>query len=146
MTIETAIIIALLGLICWRGWLWLKQGETHPDPWGSEIDEALQAPDALPVCHHCFAQQDEETWFCRECGAAIGPYNNYMPFIYVFSEGEVLRNGVNNRFTVNFITIGGYVLLSLCMYLVFAPVYWYYLFRNLSQRSDLAPPRVAAED
>ena len=55
-----------------------------------------------------------------------------MPYVYVFSEGEILRNGVTEKVRVNALVIIGYLLLSL-NYFVLAPVFWFFLFRNLRQ-------------
>ena len=56
-----------------------------------------------------------------------------MPFIHIFSEGEVFRNGVADIMRATPLTIGGYLLSSLGNYLVFAPIYWFFLFKNLKR-------------
>jgi hypothetical protein len=56
-----------------------------------------------------------------------------MPYLHIFSQGEVLRNGVTERIQINALTVGGYLLISLSGYVVFAPLYWFFLFRNLRQ-------------
>ncbi len=102
----------------------------NPDPWSGEVDAAVRAPDAVPVCHRCITPCDLPVWFCPSCGAAFGPYNNIMPFVYIFSMGEVVRSGVgpDARFT-RFRTVG-YAVLGLAQYGVFAPLYYLRLFLN----------------
>jgi hypothetical protein len=59
-----------------------------------------------------------------------------MPYLNAFSEGEVFRNGVTDRMRKNAVTIAGYFLYSLGSYLIFAPIFWVYLFRNLRSLDD----------
>jgi hypothetical protein len=122
--------IAVLGVGFYRLILWCRGLPTSPDPWDADIEKSLHEPDATPVCHKCFSPQPAGQWFCAHCGSAVGDYNNWMPYIYVFSEGEVLRNGVTEKVRVNALVIVGYLLLSL-NYFVLAPVYWYFFFKNL---------------
>jgi hypothetical protein len=124
-------VLAVLG--CWRLLVWIKTAPVKPDPWDDATEAAVQAEDAVPVCHHCLTPVPPDQWFCKHCGAAVGPYNNWMPYVHVFSEGEVLRNGVLDRVRRSPITIVGYVLLSLAQYLIFAPVFWFFLFRHWRQ-------------
>lgn len=135
LSIEALIaIVALTGavaFIAYRIGRWIMRGEPKPEPWGPDVDQAIHSPEAVPVCHRCFVPQAHDAWFCPECGTAVGAYNNWLPYIYIFSQGEVLRNGVTDRVRVNFLTVTGYLLLSVSVYVVFAPVYWYFLFRNL---------------
>ena len=84
------------------------------------------------MCHHCFTRARREAGSAKTADALSAPYNNWMPFIYIFSEGEIFRNGVADKMRVGPLTIGGYLLCSLSDYLVFAPVYLYFLFRNLT--------------
>ena len=133
------------GMAVYRLILWVRAAPTKPDPWGPELETSLQEPDAVPVCHHCFTQCPPRGWFCENCGCAVGPYNNWMPFIYIFSEGEIFRNGVADKMRVGPLTIGGYLLCSLSDYLVFAPVYWYFLFRNLTSMKQEKAERPTLE-
>ena len=95
--------------------------------------------------------QEPEAWFCKHCGAAVGPYNNLMPFLNVFSEGEVLRNGITHRFRNRPFIAFGYFLITLGFFLGFAfdyplltggifsffgLVYLVSVLGNLKQRSD----------
>jgi hypothetical protein len=73
----------------------------------------------------------------------VGEYNNYLPFEYLFSEGEVLRNGTFLKLPRSFLVIGGYLLFSIAVYVIFAPIYWFFLFRNVlrpeAQQEPIAP-------
>jgi hypothetical protein len=139
---EHVLVLVLLvtgaGLAVRQIILWLENAPKSPDPWDAETDKAVHQPDAVPVCHRCFTPQSPCGWFCRNCGSAVGPYNNYMPYVYVFSEGEVLRNGVTDRMRLGLLIVVGYFLVSLD-YFVFAPVYWFFLLRNFKRSRDTVP-------
>jgi len=109
-------------------WLRAFWPAVQPDPWPDEIDQAVRDPDALSVCHHCFAPQSGEEWFCSECGTAVGPYNNMMPYLHVFSTGEVLRSGVGPAARFTMLTVPGYILLGLSEAFVLAPLYYVRLY------------------
>src|SRR5258708_36073310 len=102
------------------------QAPRTDDPWGKETDESVNQEDAVPLCHHCLTPQEHNGWFCPECGATVGPYVNYLPYIYIFSEGEMLRAGVNERFRRSPILLPGFILFSVLMYSIFAPIYLYF--------------------
>lgn len=53
------------------------------------------------------------------------------PFHQVFAMGDVLLTGTQRRFPVNWLTITGFVFLSMIQYLIFAPFYWFFLLRNV---------------
>jgi len=125
---------------------WIRQAPIKSDPWSPEVEEALHQADAVPLCHKCFTPQPPGSWFCQQCGSAVGPYNNWMPYVYVFSQGEVFRNGVTEKIRINALTVTGYLLFSLSSYIVFAPIYWFYLFRNLKRiRAEETMEVVAAQ-
>jgi hypothetical protein len=138
------VILAILGVGFYRLILWLKEATRTADPWGDEIDKTLDQDDAVPLCHHCFTPQQHNGWFCPECGATVGPYCNYLPFVYIFSQGEVLRAGVTERIRHSPLIVIGFVLLSLVMCAVAAPIYWFFLFKHLRQTdpavAESAPP------
>jgi len=124
---------------------WWHSLET-PNPWPDELDIAVRAPDAITVCHHCTTPCDLPVWFCPACGAAIGPYNNVMEYINIFSVGEALRSrvGPEAHFTP-FRTIA-YVAVGLAEYTVFAPLYFIRLYRNfqrLKHRQNEGPNRAS---
>jgi len=131
-------IAAAIGLIVWaivrafRAWI---SKAPSPDPWGAEIARALDGPDATPVCPHCQCPQEPTRWFCAECGRSVGDYNNINPYLYIFSLGEVLREGTSGHIRKSWLTVSGFVVLSLIEYTVLAPIYWFQLIRNLSRHS-----------
>jgi len=113
---------------------WLAQPPS-PDPWGPDVAAAMEQPDALAVCPHCQCPHEATRWFCSECGHGVGDYNNLNPYLYLFSLGEVLREGTSGRVRKSWLTVTGFIFLSLIEYLVFAPISWFLLFRNLSRQT-----------
>jgi hypothetical protein len=133
--------LLLAGL--WRFIGWIREAPRKPDPWDAEVEHRLEDPEIREVCRHCSTPQEPTAWFCENCGSAVGPYNNLMPYLNVFSEGEVFRNGVTDRFRNRPVVLIGYFLISLGCYTIFAPIYWFLLFSNLKR-----PPNetTSAED
>lgn len=117
----------------WRLIVWVREAPVRPEPWGAEIEKLLSEPDAVEVCPHCLTEQSSTAWFCDKCGRAVGPYNNLMPYVMVFSQGEVFRNGVDGRVRSSPLTIIGYLIYSLASYAVFAPLYWIFFFKQLQR-------------
>lgn len=116
----------------WKLIVWVRDAPVKPDPWDSEVD--LQLQDAPEVCPHCSTPQPANAWFCAHCGRAVGPYNNLMPYLQIFSEGEVLRNSASRHFRNRPLIMVGYFLLGLTFFPLFLlPVYWYSLLRNWKQ-------------
>ena len=105
-------------------------------PWSDEVQEAVNGPGALRVCHRCPTPQEHLGWFCPKCGTATGPYNNCMPFVYVFSTGEVLRAGVNPEFKFHRGVIPTYFFIGLFEFGIFAPFYWIRLWRAQIKRTE----------
>lgn len=139
------VILGLFGVACYRLLLWLKKPPQAPDPWGKEVDQALEQEGAVPVCHHCLTPQHHNGWFCPECGATVGPYCNYLPYIYIFSQGEVLRAGATERLQHSALIVVGYLLFSLFMFSILAPIYWWFFFRNFyshPRRKAPEPPPI----
>jgi hypothetical protein len=144
--IAVLVILGFCGVAIYRLVLWIMHAPRTVDPWGPETEEAVNQEEAVPLCHHCFTPQEHNGWFCPECGATVGPYCNYLPYIYVFSQGEVLRAGVTERIRRGkLMTIGlilfslGMCLFSLGMCAIAAPIYWFFLFKNLRRNSDQVP-------
>jgi hypothetical protein len=121
--------LALAGL--WRFVVWVREAPTTPDPWDAETEQKLSEPEAQEVCHHCLAPQPPTVWFCAHCGSAVGPYNNLMPYVQVFSEGEVFRNGTSGRFRNRPLILIGYFLITLGTFYFLAPIYLLLLLSNL---------------
>jgi hypothetical protein len=93
------------------------------------VENQLQA--APEICPHCSTPQPPTAWFCEHCGRAVGPYNNLMPYLQVFSEGEVFRNGASGQFRRRPLILAGYFLLGFGMLSFLAPIYWFSLLLNL---------------
>jgi len=128
--------LAIGGLLIaalWRLIVWVREAPVKPDPWDAEVEQKLSEPDAAEICPHCSTPQPPTAWFCRHCGKAVGPYNNLMPFVNVFSEGEVLRNGTTGRFRNRPLVLIGYFLITLGINPFFAPIYWFFLLLNLKR-------------
>lgn len=143
LTVAGLGVVVLLLAAFWRLILWVRAATPKPEPWGAEIEASLQAEDTTPICHRCLTPHSDAAWFCEHCGSVVGTYNNLMPFVYVFSQGEVLRNGVTDKFRASPFLIIGYLLYSLVNYAVFAPLFWFFLFKNLQrlkvEQRDEAP-------
>ncbi len=120
----------------WRLTVWVRNAPVKPDPWSSEIEASLQAEDATPICHRCLTPHSNEAWFCEHCASAVGTYNNLMPYVCVFSQGEVLRNGVTDKLRVSPLIIVGYLIYSLGNYFFLAPIYWFFFFKNLKRLKE----------
>jgi hypothetical protein len=140
MTIEAFTVLLVFALACIWAWNWLRQGTPSPDPWDSQVTESLEQETAEPLCYHCLAPQKDIRWFCEECGAAVGPYNNYDPYAMLFSEGQLLRTGVLDKLPRRRpVVIIGYFLLPLTAFFIFAPIYWFFLIRNLTAPTPVVP-------
>jgi hypothetical protein len=139
-----------LGLFVYVFLRWFRAGPVSPDPWDETISAQIESPGVTALCHRCVTPHADSEHFCPNCGVAVGDYNNVLPFEQLFSEGEVLRNGTTQPFRPTFLILAGYLLMSTTAYMVFAPVYWFFLFRNLIRHpmvplelrgSESLPPR-----
>ena len=111
---------------------WFNSGGPRtPDPWGPEVEASIHSPEARPICEHCLESLSGEEWFCRDCGRAVGTYTNWMPYLYIFSQAEVLRTGVTEPVRRTPLVLIGYLFFSISCYSFFAPVYWYRLIQNI---------------
>jgi hypothetical protein len=132
--------------------VWVREAQPKPDPWGSEVDQLLK-DDLLPrTCPRCSAPHEDTAWFCPECGAAVGDYNNCNPYLGAFSLGEVLRTGTFGRFKISPLVVLGYVVWPVAIPIsglgcLYAPVYWTLFALNLLGtpaqflfRSETPPP------
>jgi hypothetical protein len=129
--------LGLLALaVLWQLIAWVREAPPTPDPWDAEVERKLQEPETREICHRCLTPHEPGTWFCKHCGAAVGPYNNLMPFLNVFSEGEVLRNGVGGRFRNRPLIVIGYFLITLGIFPILAPIYWLSFLLNWKRGSD----------
>jgi len=107
----------------WRLIVWIREAPVSPDPWDTAVEQKLSDPDTAEICPHCSTPQSPTAWFCPQCGRAVGPYNNLMPYVQVFSEGEVLRNGTSGRFGNRALTTIGFLLVMLALNPWFLPLY-----------------------
>jgi hypothetical protein len=114
----------------WRLVVWIRDAPVTPDPWDAETEQIISEPAAQEICPHCSTPQPPDAWFCQGCGRAVGPYNNLMPFLQVFSEGEVFRNGTSGQFRNRPLIFLGYFLMTLGIFPIFAPIYLLSLLLN----------------
>jgi hypothetical protein len=146
-------MLGFLGLTIYRVMRWVMEAKRTPDPWGTGISEALDREDAVPICHHCLTEQEHSGWFCPHCGAIVGPYCNYMPYLYVFSQGELFRAGVTEHLRRSPLVAIGYFLASLGLFTLIAPLgwlmlpfYWIFLlsnFQRVEHREEAIPPAIS---
>src|SRR6185437_496944 len=104
--------LAALGIVIvllWRYITHVRDLPRTPDPWDAETEQQLS--EAKEVCPHCLTEQSPTAWFCPRCNRAIGPYNNLMPYVCIFSEGEVLRNSANRHLRNRPWIVFGYILI-----------------------------------
>ena len=114
----------------WRFIVWIREAPVRPDPWDAETEQKISESEAREVCPHCSTPQPPDAWFCAHCGRAVGPYNNLMPYVQVFSEGEVFRNGTSGRFRNRPLILLGYFLMTLGTFPILAPIYLLSLLLN----------------
>ena len=145
MLVAKIALVGLAAAFAWRLIAWVREAPTKADPWDAETEKKLSEPEAVQVCHRCFTEQPENAWFCRRCGSAVGPCNNLMPYVWVFSEGEVFRNGASGQMRASPLIVTGYLLLSLS-YGFFAPIFWFSFFRNLKRIKEKNPDPPPAEN
>jgi len=129
--------------VLWRFIVWIRDAPVTPDPWDAEVEQKLSEPDAVEVCPHCLTEQPPTAWFCKGCGRATGPYNNLMPYLQVFSEGEVFRNGTSGQFRRRPFILFGYFLITVGTFPLLAPIYLLSLLLGLKR--PLAGPEPAEE-
>ena len=131
-------IVAVAGVFFWRGLRWFWQRKPHPNPWNEETEARIQQSDAVPLCTRCLEPHEPTAQFCPNCGLPVDSLVPFSPYLYVFALGDVLVSGTTRKFRVNWLTVFGYIFLSSIEYTIFAPVYWFLLFRNLKQNTP--PP------
>ena len=120
----------------WRLIVWVRDAPVAPDPWDATVEQKLSEPETPEACPHCSTPQSPTAWFCPHCGSAVGRYNNLMPYVSVFSEGEVFRNGVSARFRNRWLIGIGFFLITLTVSPVFTFIYCLLLLSHLKRRSD----------
>ncbi|MGA2865061.1 MAG: hypothetical protein ABSF95_11325 [Verrucomicrobiota bacterium] len=146
MRIETLALLIIGTAFGCRIFVWLREATRTPDPWGPEVEEAVEAEDATPLCPHCLAPQEHNGWFCPECGHTCGQYGNYLPSVYIFSIGQGVRGGVEQRNPWSPLVTAGYVFIALGYFTVVAPVYCLFLFINRSRSRRLQEAEANASE
>jgi hypothetical protein len=143
-------IFAIVGLVlfgCWRLARWFFGGKPGPNPWDEKTEESIQRPDATPLCRRCLEPHEESARYCPNCGLPVDSMVTLSPFHQMFALGDVLLTGTQRKFPVNWLTITGYVLLSVIQYLIFAPFYWFLLMRNVRRlKADASDNRITDGD
>lgn len=143
VTVIAIAIVIVVAFAIYRLVQHVRRVVPTPDPWGKEVEISIEAEDATPVCHRCFTGHDPNTWFCPKCGTAVGDYNNILPWVQVFSEGEVLRNSLFDRLRVGALTVAGFFLFTLALAMLtgigflLLPFVWVMFAKNI-RRSRLA--------
>jgi hypothetical protein len=147
-TIGALAILGLAGVAVYAFCRWVFAGPRSPDPWDSEVEEAVQREEAVPLCPHCLAPQEHNGWFCPECGSTVGQYGNYLPSVYIFTIGDAVRAGVQQRSPWTPLMVAGYVLLAFGWFSLLAPIYCLFLFINrervMSQHQAPQPDELGA--
>ncbi len=64
MTLEFFLLGCACGAACYGLVIWIKQAVPRPDPWGPEVEHALEELDPAPVCPHCLIPQEHNGWLC----------------------------------------------------------------------------------
>ncbi len=131
MRLETFLLGCACGAACYGLVMWIKRAVPRPDPWGPEVDHALEESDPAPVCPHCLVPQEHNGWFCPQCGNIVSQYGNLLPMVYPFAVGEVVRSGVNGRLRWSPLVVLGYILLALGNLSILAPFYLLALFLQI---------------
>jgi hypothetical protein len=118
--------------------LWWRQ--LPADPWSEEDEKEINSPDARALCHRCFLrlEYEESRWFCANCGTAIGPYNNILPYVRIFSIGEIFRSGVGKDAPFTVLTVIGYLLFAFTDATLIAPFYVFRLLKNIRRKKENA--------
>jgi hypothetical protein len=147
MNMDLLVAIGIMCAIAYWAVRWVGSAPITVDPWGAEIERLIQEDETPALCHRCLTPQKDNAWLCPECGSAVGPYNNYMPYVVLFSQGEVYRAGVMDHVRPSILVVCGYLAYSVMGYVIFAPIYWYFLYRNLSRWShEPASPESPDDD
>jgi hypothetical protein len=139
-------VTAVAVLAIYRAYLWFKSGPLAPDPWGSEIEEALQSGEAMPLCTHCLEPQDHHGWFCPNCGAAAGPDSPLLVPVQMYYLGHAFRAATGAFAKRNPLVFLGYILVALTELSILGVVYLVFFFVGLGKaprprlESGLPPP------
>ena len=131
------LVAAFAAAVVWRlfPWLCAKFAKPlEPNPWDEDTEARLHEDEAVPLCPRCLEPDKEGVQFCRDCGFPTGPYAPWSPYLYVFVLGDLLRTGVDRPFRVRGTTVCFLLVVSFVEYAIFAPIYWFFLFRNVRRQ------------
>jgi hypothetical protein len=122
--------------------------KTPVDPWPAEIDLAVRNAHSVPLCTNCLYPQTGSPWFCPHCAFPTGHFVPLMPYLQLFVMGEVFRRGVIGPPEKGFGRKAFLVVLSSGQYSLFAPLYWFWMWRRACGKPICAERRVelTAED
>ena len=141
LLIANLAMSGILAVLSLRLIAWVRDAPTTPDPWDAETDKKLSQLETEQTCAHCSTPQKDDAWFCPHCGNAVGPYNNMMPYLWIFSQGEVFRNGADGKVRQGPVTFIGYLLSAFACYTFLAPVYLFRYFKNLDRGENSEEPQ-----
>lgn len=144
--LHTFLITALASIAVWRCIVWVRDAPVPEEPWGQEIDRQLQDDTAQPVCPRCLEPfADTDSW-CPHCHITLNPWVNLDPYLFMFSVGELLRNGVSERFRIRPLIVIGYFIVPFAIgvgyfisptvsrfSLVVVLLYWFRFCRHLQE-------------
>lgn len=138
-----AAAIVVLGLLVVRGFKAWFARPVPPDPWGAEISEAIEQPEARPVCSHCQCPHEPTRWFCPECGRTVGQFTSIMPPVCYLELGDSFREGSYGRFQVSVLTVAGFLIFGLAAFVLVTPLFFLYpiylwlIFRNIGHQQNI---------
>ena len=135
----TILALAIVGLVmaaAYGFFHWVFVCPRTPDPWGVDVEHEVEREEAVPVCPHCLTPQEHNGWFCPECGSMSGQYGNFLPAVYIFSIGDEVRTGIQQRGRWTPLLVTGYVLIAFAFFSLLAPVYCLFLFLNRARISS----------
>ncbi len=133
--------MALTVVCAYRLLIWFR-----PDPWDESVSAGMEQADAGALCCRCLELVPEGRHFCDHCGLTSDPCTNYSPYLQLFSLGDALRTGSFGSFSTRPLVIAGFLFLGLCEYAVFAPIYWFFVLRNvrrLGTEKSAEPPVIS---
>jgi|TARA_B110000208_G_C11597093_1_gene368559 hypothetical protein len=83
----------------------------------------------VPLCLNCLEPLRDHGWFCSKCGWPSSFYASQMPYIKIFCLGAFFRSGVDGSVNLTKFRITGLLIAALFQYHIFAPFYFYRLYR-----------------
>lgn len=106
----------------------------RPDPWSEEDQAKVEAVGAVPLCLTCLRPQEGHYWFCPNCGFPSGKYAAVMPYVNIFLDGELFRRCVTGPPETKMWAQWFIFIYATAIYQIFAPVYWYWMYRRATGR------------